>query len=230
MNKQIKRLAIVGTQGLPNKYGGFETLVEFLAKNLSDQFDITVFCSSKVYRNKQDEIYGSKLVYLPFDANGSESIIYDIVSILKSVKKYDKILVLGASGGIVMPFLKKKYKRKLVLNFGGLDWKRSKWGRFAKVFLKLSEKMAVKNSGTLIADNLGIQDYIKREYSRDSILIEYGGDQVTKEGFPPYDIEKYPFVSNSYAFSVARIQSDNNIDMLLDAFREDIKLPIVAGK
>jgi len=224
-NGKIK-LAIIGTQGIPNQYGGFESLVEHIAKYLSGQFDITIFCSSKVYSEKLPEVYGCRLRYLPFKANGVQSIPYDIISILQSVKKYDRILILGSSGGVILPLLK-KYRHKLILNLGGMDWKRSKWSRFAKSFLKLSESLAVKNCGDLVADNACIQQYIKQEYKRQSVLIEYGGDHVTNEIINERDTEKYPFLKNKYALSVARIQPDNNIEMILDAFREDAPVPIV---
>ena len=224
-NEKVK-LAIVGTQGLPNQYGGFETLVEYLAKHLSKRFKITVFCSSSVYENKLSELHGCKLIYLPLRANGIQSIVYDIISILKSVKKYDKILILGASGGIILPFLR-KYKTKFILNFGGLDWQRSKWGRCTKKFLKLSEKLAVRNSGTLIADNVGIQKYIRHEYKRESLLIEYGGDQVTQEVVDSNDIKKHPFLKQKYALSVARIQPDNNVEIILEVFSQDVSMPVV---
>lgn len=220
------KVAIIGTRGIPANYGGFETLVEYLAKYLSNCIEITVFCSSSVYKNKLTEVHGCKLIYLPLKANGIQSIVYDIISILKSVKKYDKILILGASGGIILPLLR-KHKAKFILNFGGLDWQRSKWGSCAKRFLKLSERLAVRNSGTLIADNVGIQEYIRYEYKRDSVLIEYGGDQVTKEVIDGNDTKKYPFLKQEYALSVARIQPDNNVEMILEAFSEHVSMPVV---
>lgn len=225
MHNRLK-LAIVGTQGLPNQYGGFETLVDYLAKHLSQEYDITVYCSAKDYKDRIDQVYGCRLIYLPFHANGAQSIIYDIISILKSVRKHDKILILGASGGIILPLLR-LYKNKFILNFGGLDWKRSKWGRCARTFLKISEALAVKNSHTVISDNVGIQEYIRQTYKRESMLIEYGGDQVSKETINSSDIQKYPFLEREYAFTVARIQSDNNIEMILEAFEDGVKYPIV---
>lgn len=40
------KVAIVGIQGLPNQYGGFETLSEFLVKYLGNKVDFTIYCSS----------------------------------------------------------------------------------------------------------------------------------------------------------------------------------------
>ena len=171
------KIAIVGTRGLPNNYGGFETLADYLVAELNNEIEITVWCSSKYYGKKIKKYKNAQLRYLPFDANGLQSIFYDLISIILSLH-YDKILILGASGGIFFPLFF-PLKKNMILNFGGLDWQRNKWGPIAKMFLKFSEKLAVKNSDLLVADNEGIQNYIKSEYNLDSILIEYGGDQAT---------------------------------------------------
>jgi len=220
------KVAIIGTNGIPSKYGGFETLVEFLVKHLSEKHNITVFCSSKTNPNKISDYKGCKLRYIPFRANGWQSIPYDIISLLKSYRNFDKVLILGASGTIVMPLFK-SHRDKFIFNFGGLDWERSKWNFFTRKFLKLSETSGIKNSAHLISDNIGIQEYIQKEYCRSSILITYGGDQVFKVAMSAADLEKYPFLKNSYAFSVARIQPDNNIDLLLESFDEQSPIPFV---
>jgi len=218
-------IAIIGTQGLPNKYGGFETLVEYLTKYLSNEFEITVFCSSKIYKNKLNTYNNSKLKYLPFNANGWESLLYDSISIFLSLK-YDKILLLGSNGSFVMPLIKIN-KNKFLLNIGGIDWERSKWNKFNQKLIKYLNSLAVRNSRVIISDNKGIQEFILAEYNRESILIEYGGDQVKKIIPSESDMVKYPFLKGAFAFSVARIQQDNNIDMILDAFISDTSLSIV---
>ena len=222
----MKKIAIIGTNGIPSKYGGFETLVEYLVEYLASSYEITVFCSSKTSNVLISEYKGSLLKYIPLSANGWQSIPYDIFSLFKSCRDYDKILVLGSSGGIIFPLLS-KYRSKIIFNFGGLDWERSKWHFLTRKFLKYSESLAVRYSTHLISDNLGIQNYIQKEYGRSSVFIPYGGDQVSKITPSSEDLKKYLFLNNAYAFSVARIQSDNNIDMLLDSFIDPLTFPFV---
>lgn len=209
------KLAIIGTNGVPSNYGGFETLVEQLVANLSDQIDITVFCSSKYCDDKLSEYKGAKLEYLNIDSNGWQSIFYDSISILKSYKKYDRLLILGSSGAIILPLLF-RYRNKFILNFGGLDWKRNKWNRFAQLYLKYSEKLAVKYSDKIISDNQGIQDYIYNQYGRKSLLIAYGGDQAVF--IQKSKSNSYEFEGSDYFLTVARIQKDNNIELILNSF------------
>lgn len=220
------KVAIVGVRGLPNTYGGFETLAEYLVEYLSNEFDITVYCSSKDMNSKLESYKGAKLKYIPITSHGAFGILYDSVSLLNSIYKYDKILVLGFGGGFVMPFLK-KFKSKVILNLGGLDWKRNKWSYISQKIIKKAEELLIKNCGQIVSDNLGIQKYIQNEYDKNSTLIAYGGDQAMKQEITGEALNIYPFLNNEYAFIVTRIQPDNNIDMLLEAFTRQTEIPLV---
>jgi glycosyltransferase involved in cell wall biosynthesis len=211
----LLKLAIIGSQGIPAKYGGFETLVEFLAKYLSHKLEITVFCSREQYP-KLREYNNSHLIYLPFSANGLQGIIYDSISILLSYKKYDKIFILGCSN-IVMSLMS-RHSSKFILNIGGIEWQRNKWGYWASKLIKYSESISVKNSDYLIADNEGIKNYLLTTYNRESTLIEYGGDQVWRVAYNTTHLNKYKFLTDDYILSIARIQSDNNIEMIIKSF------------
>jgi glycosyltransferase involved in cell wall biosynthesis len=220
------KLAIVGTRGLPNNYGGFETLAEYLVEYLAQDFEITVFCSSIDLPTKLKEFNGAKLAYVPVTSHGALGIIYDSISILQAIRKFDKILILGFGCGFVAPFLKKK-RSQLIVNIGGLDWKRDKWSSFAKKVIKKAESHLLQNSGTIISDNKGIQDYIEKEYGLFSTFIAYGGDQVRCIPINIDDSLLYPFLTKKYAFIVTRIQVDNNIEMMLEAFTNQNILPLI---
>ncbi len=222
-----KRVSIVGTVGIPAKYGGFETLVEHLTKNLNSKFDITVFCSSKAYDKKLNRYNGSNLEYIDLNANGIQSIIYDIVSIFKAIKNSDIILILGVSGCIILPLVRIFSKNKIVVNIDGLEWKRGKWNWYAKSFLKLSEEIAVRNSDVVITDNRVIQEYVKSEYNLDSVFIPYGADHTTKEPLSNKLKVEFPFLNFKYAFTVCRIEPENNIHIILEAFRNFNSLNLV---
>jgi glycosyltransferase involved in cell wall biosynthesis len=220
------KLAIIGTRGIPNNYGGFETLAEYLAFYLSRDIDVTVFCSSRDLPLKPKEYLGAKLQYVPISSHGASGVLYDSISLFQAVRKFDKFLLLGFGCGFLIPFLK-KHKDKFIVNFGGLDWKRSKWSRIEQRLIKFSEKNLVRYSRTVIADNIGIQEYIKSEYHKESVLIAYGGDQAKRLPRTKDFEKRYPFLRSEYAFIVTRIQPDNNIEMMLNAFGQADKIPLV---
>ncbi len=216
--KTQKKIAIIGSVGLPANYGGFETLVNYLTREKSNEFEITVFCQKTPKEKQLKEFNGSKLRYLPFKANGVQSIIYDIISIILSWFKYDSLLILGTGGCIILPFLKPLKKTNTIINFGGLEWKRNKWGKIGSWHLKLSEKIAIKYATSMVADNQYFCNYIKEEYKKDSILIEYGADHTSKIAINEDIKKKYPFLNKKYDVSVSRAQADNNLHLLLEAY------------
>lgn len=224
---KMKKISIIGTVGIPAKYGGFETLTEYLTKYLSDRYTMTVFCSVKSYEVKIESHNGAMLEYIDLHANGVQSIPYDIISIFRSLKFADTLLILGVSGCIVLPFVRLISKKRIIVNIDGLEWKREKWGRGAKWFLKFSEKLAVQYADAVISDNRVIQEYVKSEYGKVSSLIAYGADHVTREPLNDEIVERYPFVHGRYAFKVCRIEPENNIHMILEAFQFFGKLNLI---
>jgi len=217
-----KKVAIVGSVGLPASYGGFETMVYYLTKEQHSIVDFTVFCQTIPKDERLKEFNRSKLIYIPLKANGVQSILYDIVSIILSWYRFDSILILGTGGTIILPFLKLFKNTKTIVNFGGLEWKRDKWGKFGQLFLRLTEKIAIKNATVIVADNQHFCDYIFEEYGKDSVLIEYGGNHTSKKQKSETLLKKYPFLNKLYDVSVSRAQVDNNLHMVIDAY---INLP-----
>lgn len=229
MTKRKKKLAIIGTVGLPARYGGFETLAEELVKYLSEDFEITVYCSGKFYaKEEQQSTYnGAKLKYIPLEANGFQSIPYDIYSIFHASVKADILLILGVSGCIVLPFVKFFSKKRFFVNIDGIEWKRDKWGKAIKTLLRYSEILAVETAEDIITDNEVIRQYLKASYNYSSNLIEYGGDQATHIPITDEYLGKYPFLGLKYLFGVCRIEPENNIHVILDAVIQQTTYPFI---
>ncbi len=217
-----KSVAIIGTNGIPAKYGGFETLTEYLSKYLNLEYSLTVYCS-KTPRSKQlDSFNNSKLVYIPFRANGWQSLIYDTLSIIDAFRKNDVLIILGFSGVFAFP-LKLIFKKKIVFNIGGVEWKKVRGHKAlskAEVFIKkMFEKICVHYSDIVIADNQVIADYVKNTYEINTILAEYGGNHAIYQPINQNLIEKYPFLSNKYDVTVTRAQEDMNIHLIIEAYK-----------
>jgi glycosyltransferase involved in cell wall biosynthesis len=155
-----------------------------------------------------------------------------MLSILKVPQNTDVILVLGVSGSLILPFYRLFSKKKLIVNIDGLEHRRDKWGKVAKWYLKLSEKLAVKYADIIIADNKGIQDYVNEEYGKDSVLIAYGGDHVIRDIDPVFEtdiLRKFVLEPADYAITVCRIEPENNCHNTLEAFSKTDKKLIFIG-
>jgi glycosyltransferase involved in cell wall biosynthesis len=230
MKKQ--RIAIIGTVGLPAKYGGFETLANHLVERLANRHDITVYCSSKSYNEDErvEEFKGAKLTYLPLKANGIQSIIYDSISILHALLFSDTLLVLGVAGAWLLPFVRLFTKKKVIISIDGIEWKRAKWNLLARLYLRWAEKIAVRYAHIDISDNESIQNYTAARYGTLSRVIEYGADHTMQVDVTSDDQAKYPFMREDYAFKVCRIEPENNIEMVLESFAScDLPLVLVGN-
>ena len=201
----MKTVAVVGTVGVPACYGGFESLVQNLIDYQSDGIQYQIFCSSK----------NAELIYLPINANGVSSIIYDIMCLIICLfKRPDVVLILGVSGCLFLPIYKLFSKSKIIVNIDGLEWRRNKWGTFAKKFLKISEAISIRIADIIISDNQAIADYVENKYNKKSVVIAYGGDHATNLSTPIDDDQK----KDGYYLGLCRIEPENNIEMILNAF------------
>ena len=228
------KVAIIGTVGVPANYGGFETLVEQLVRhNHSEDLQYAVYCSKKSYNEKRWVYHGAKIEYVGLQANGMQSIPYDIVSLLKASRRNsDVILILGVSGCAFLPVFRLFSKKKLIINIDGLEHRRDKWNKWVRKFLKFSERQAVKYGDIIITDNQGITDYVKSEYGKDSVLIAYGGDHVlTHPDAETADriLHEYCLEKNDYALGICRIEPENNVHVILEAFEKAGKKLVFIG-
>jgi glycosyltransferase involved in cell wall biosynthesis len=185
-----------------------------------------VYCSAPEYPERPAEYRGARLVYLPLKANGAQSIPYDFLNYAHACARADVLLVLGCSGSLVLPLVR-ALRKPAILNVGGMEWQRSKWGAWARRFLRLSEAVGARAADILVSDNLGIAYHMRKAYRRGSELIEYGGDHVETPALTPELAAKYPFLERRYAFALARIQPDNNPELILHAFNQVPEMDLV---
>ncbi len=229
----MKRVAIIGIQGVPANYGGFETLVEnIIGERSSDNIEYTIFCSSKDMPEKLQTYKGATLKYIPLRANGAQSVLYDFIAMLRSICGYDTILILGVSGCLFLPILRLLSRARIIVNIDGLEHRRNKWTAHIRKYLLLSEVVAVKTAHTIIADNKGIADYVKWRYKKDATLITYGGDHVMQP--VPQSVQEdilkgYGLEKGGYSMSVCRIEPENNCHIVLDAFANSGKRLVFIG-
>ncbi|MFG6581117.1 DUF1972 domain-containing protein [Sulfitobacter sp. 1A13191] len=220
-------VAVIGSVGVPAKYGGFETLVENLAKqapHMVNDVELTIYCSGKSYPERKLEFHGAMLRYVPLNANGVQSIPYDIWSLSSAVfSRSDVVLVLGVSGAIVIPLFRLFGRSQIVTNVDGIEWKREKWKGLSRWFLRVSERIAAKYSHAVIADNDHIASHIRESYGVSCETIPYGGDHASLPQENPSELGELP---EGFGLTICRIEPENNIHMILEAFSKT-QMPLV---
>lgn len=211
------RIAILGTRGIPNNYGGFEQFAQYLGEGLAEKgHDVAVYTPhNHPYKgNSWGKVSLIKCFDPEYKIGTVGQFVYDLNCILDSRKRsFDIILQLGyTSSSIFSAFFPKK--ALIATNMDGLEWKRTKYGPRTRKFLKYAEKVAVKRSHYLVADSLEIQKYLKNTYGCPSEFIAYGATIFNE---PEVDVlNKYSLQPYQYDMLIARLEPENNIETILD--------------
>lgn len=221
------KIAILGTVGVPGRYGGFETLAENLVRYRSSaghRIELTVWCSGKSKAEHPDRFEGAELRYVNLYANGVQSIPYDFIGLWQAVRSgHNRLLLLGVSGALALPLIQLISRARIITNIDGIEWKRKKWKGLARLVLRASEWAAVHFSHEVIADNQAIADHVRDTYGRKCQVIAYGGDHAldyadgaeVSDGLPQH-----------YALALCRIEPENNVHVILDALN-GLETPLV---
>lgn len=216
------KIAILGTVGVPGRYGGFETLAENLVRQHQRckwDADLTVYCSAEHYSARPERFLNADLRYSRFKANGLQSVVYDAVTLVDSAwRGHDVALLLGVSGAVALPVIRLFSSMRIVTNVDGIEWQRDKWKGLARHFLRLSEWLAVRFSHQIVADNQGIADHLRQTYGVEAAVVAYGGDHALDGAGPDPVADPAPDLPPGYALALCRIEPENNVAMILDAF------------
>lgn len=217
------KVAIIGTRGIPNNYGGFEQFAEYLSVGLVIRgHQVTVYSSDKhVYQKKK--FRGVEIIHKkdPEDRLGTAGqFIYDLNCILDARKRdFDILLNLGYTSSSIWGRLFPK-SSIVITNMDGLEWKRTKFSKSVQKFLLYAEKLAVRHSNYLISDSKAIQFYIMNKYQVHSKFIAYGANMFQDPNIDK--IKKYNINNCEYSLLIARIEPENNIEMILDGVSKSI--------
>lgn len=210
------KVGIIGSRGIPNRYGGFEQFAEHLAVGLFQKgMDVSVYCSHN-HPYQGTSFKGVKLIrcYDPEDKIGiSGQFIYDLNCILDSQKRdFDIIYQLGYTSNGIWQWLLPK-RPVIITNMDGFEWQRSKYSPIIRSFLKYSEKLAAHRSHYLIADSPVISDYLKKKYHRPVKYITYGANPVKQTS--ETKLKSFGLRPDQYFLIIARLQADNHIEEII---------------
>ena len=242
----MKHVFIIGSKGIPAKYGGFETFVEKLTEGkqnreikyhvscLSDNFNEFEYNDARCFNIKVPNIGAAKAVY------------YDILALKESIKYIESnniqnaiIYVLACRIGPFIGYYKNKLKKlncNLFVNPDGHEWKRAKWNKIIKLYWKISERYMVKHADLLICDSKNIEKYIREDYKKYSpktTFIAYGANlQKSKLSDCDTKILNWYKEKNvkekNYYLVVGRFVPENNYEtMILEFMKSNTKKDLV---
>jgi len=222
------KFAIVGTRGIPARYGGFETFAEELSTRLAQRgHTLTVYCRSQ---HTEPTYRGVRLVSLPTIAHKYlDTIAHTCVSTLHVVfaSRYDAVLYCNAANAI-FTWMPRLVGMPTLLNVDGLERNRKKWNSLAKAWYVMSEWLATWMPTKIVTDAQAIEDYYRERYNKTSTMIAYGAElgAVTTADVLP----KLGLAHRNYFLYVSRMEPENNGLLVREAFERvpgDVKLALI---
>ncbi|MFH1177760.1 MAG: DUF1972 domain-containing protein [Acidobacteriota bacterium] len=213
------RVAILGTRGIPARYGGFETFAEELSARLAGRgHRVTVYTRKHFAEPAAKSHRGAAIRVLPaLRVKALETLSHTLLSCLEANRRrFDVILLCNAANAPLLPLLHARGLR-VALNVDGLERKRRKWGALGRAYYRACEGLAARWADCVITDAAVIERYYRRAWRRASVMIPYGGDLPA----PASDalVRALGLAPRSYFLDVSRFEPENNPDRVIAAYR-----------
>lgn len=217
------RIALLGSRGVPARYGGYETFMEELGRRLARRgHRVTVYCRSHYTHRSEHpdgEFLGMRLVVLPtIRTKHLDTPIHTLLSALHgTTRSYDAALVVNAANAVFVPLLRLS-GTPTALHVDGLEQERSKWGFLGRMVYRFSERLATWVPTRLVTDAATIEQHFLDRHGTASTMIPYGGDLPFTESRET--LERLALSPGSYYLYVSRFEPENNPHRVVEAFRQ----------
>jgi glycosyltransferase involved in cell wall biosynthesis len=220
-----RRIALLGTRGIPARHGGFETAVQHIGPGLVDRgWDVTVYCRNPGQRIRAFE--GTHLVNLPaLRLKSAETLTHTALSAGHAVfGHYDAAIVFNSGNA---PFVAPLRWRGIpvAVHVDGLEAQRAKWEGMGARYYAWAERTAVEHADAVIADARAIADHVREQYSRESVYLPYGAELIDP---PTPRIAELGLTPGGYHLCVARFEPENHVLEIVRGYRAShARLPLV---
>jgi glycosyltransferase involved in cell wall biosynthesis len=214
------KIAIVGSRGIPNNYGGFEQFAEYLSRNLVARGHEVWVCNPHYHPFRANRYIAVNIrhVFNPEPYIGTTgNFLYDLLCLRWAFRSGAAVvLMLGYTTSSVWFPLFRRGMRRMVTNMDGMEWQRSKWNPFVKRLARRFERMAVKHCPHLVSDHPLIRDYYLKTYGRESAYIPYGAtvfERPDERVLQAFGLEK-----GRFSLVIARLEEGHHIEIIIDGY------------
>jgi glycosyltransferase involved in cell wall biosynthesis len=212
------KIAIVGTRGIPNRYGGFEQFAEKVSSQLADRgYEVAVYCRKPF--TSPDDVYDRRIkrVILPtIHQKHLDTWSSGVLSAVHVAFSDNDVVLMCNVANSPFAWIPRLFGKPVVLNVDGLDRRRGKWNAIGQAALHVCEWMSTFTPTRVVTDAEPIHDYYCQRYGKDSTVIGYGADIPAGEpGIRPFDLQ-----SGRYVLYVSRLEPENNPELVLAAWRQ----------
>jgi glycosyltransferase involved in cell wall biosynthesis len=220
------RLALLGTRGVPARYGGFETAAEEIGRRLVERgHEVVVYCRNP--GQTRTEYLGMRLVNLPAVRHrAAETMSHTMLSVGHAIAREhpDVAIVFNAANAPFLPALRAA-RIPVAVHVDGLEWKRAKWGVHAASYYRWAEARSTRWADAVIADAHGIADHLRDAHGVQAHCIAYGAPIVAPDASRLAEIG---LSARGYHLVVARFEPENHVQEIVTGYvASRAQLPLV---
>ena len=238
-NKKPLRIAMLGHKRIPSREGGVEIVVSELATRMASKgYDVT--CYNRRGHHIAGQEFDTKTVseykgvrikdVFTVEKGGLAAMSSSFFATIKATFGKFDVIHFHAEGPCAMMWIPKIFGKKCVATIHGLDHQRAKWGKFAKWYIMMGEKCAVKFADEIIVLSENISNYFKNKYQRKTKFIPNGVSEPEKLSANLIK-EKYGFEKDDYILFLGRLVPEKGVHYLIDAYKNlnTDKYLVIAG-
>lgn len=221
------RLAILGTRGIPARYGGFETFAEELSTRLTGRgHEVTVYCRQ---RSSAPEYRGVRLQYAPTIRHKYlDTIVHTFCSTVHLLLHRPDAALYCNAANAVFTLLPRLAGVPVALNVDGLERHRKKWNRLAKLWYLISERLSTIFPSAVVSDAREIETYYRERYGKRTHMIPYGAETGKVGGIET--LRRLALDPGRYFLYVTRFEPENNPLLVRESFEKvdtNLKLALI---
>lgn len=233
MKDKELRIAVFGMIGLPpsDGSGGAETVAEEIYTRFEKQgHKIVIYCRKYIGECKRypKSYRNLKLYYLPtIRKRGFDTLFHSFLCTLHIILfNTGKIIhICNPGNSIWVPFLR-LFGKKCYIGMDGIDWKRERWPVYAKIYLKITNYLALLVSNRVTVDNIFVQRYYLKKFGVKLDYIPYGAN--IKKIITYEILKKLNLKKDKYILFVGRFIKEKGVHYLIKAFeRQDTDFNLV---
>jgi glycosyltransferase involved in cell wall biosynthesis len=215
------RIALLGTRGIPARYGGFETFAEELSTRLAARgHEVTVYCRE---RSSENPYRGVRLHHLPTIRHKYlDTLAHTFISTLHLLRHHADVALYCNGANALFTMWPRWFGIPVALNVDGIERKRKKWNSLAKAWYLISERLATFCPTAVVTDARAIQDYYRERYGKASEFIPYGAEVGPVQSTAI--LQKLGLEPHRYFLYVSRMEPENRALEVRQAF-ETVSTP-----
>src|SRR5689334_12709285 len=215
------KIGILGTRGIPARYGGFETLAEELSAGLAARgHDVVVYTRTRYAQPGLATWRGARIRVMPtIPTKYLDTVVHGLFSgVDAAFDRFDAVLVCNAINAAASFLPRLGGRTRVVLNVDGLERHRRKWSAIGRLAYRVSERLSTIVPDAIVSDAAVIQRYYRERYGTESIYIPYGGDLPAPSGRAA--LERLGLEAERYVLYVSRLEPENNALEVVQAYRD----------